>query len=66
MVVGLTPHSFHVPQWPLWAPSGAVLTRAVATEQVFSHMDRIYRLKVTTIKLNEEPKGRSVSVDEGD
>ena len=30
------------------------------------HMDRIYRLHVTTIKLNEEPRGRSVSVDVGD
>jgi len=29
-------------------------------------MDRIYRLHVTTIKLNEEPRGRSVSVDVGD
>ena len=30
------------------------------------HMDRMYRLHVTTIKLNEEPRGRSVSVDVGD
>jgi len=36
-------------------------------ENVFgSNLDRVYRLLVTSIKLNEEPSGRSASVDVGD
>jgi len=42
-----------------------VAETAPAAEQGswFNAQDRIYRLHVTTIKLNEEPRGRSVSVD---
>ena len=45
-----------------------VAETAPAAEQGswFNAQDRIYRLYVTTIKLNEEPRGRSVSVDVGD
>jgi len=53
--------------------SSGVIAGAAATELGFwnisqyddetPHMDRIYMLNVTTIKLNEEPRGRSVSVN---